>query len=134
MKQKLRCILFLGCFLFACSGDKIESLADFMEIDDIEQVRMSNNSGTFYLNDKQLISLKKELKSLSYDPGFSAKVGAITMELTIHGKKHVLSSATHGDYLEVHSSIASKNKAQVEADSWLYFKTNGVNFDNYTKQ
>jgi hypothetical protein len=104
-----------------------------MDIDAIEQVKMSNNSGTFYLNSKQLASFKKDLKLITYEPGMMAKVGAIRMELTIQGKKHNLSSATHGEYLEAHSSIATKNQDQIDPDSWLYFNTNGVNFDNYTK-
>ena len=133
MKQKLVYILFCCSFLFACTQKKIESLADLIEIDAISSVEMSNNSGSFYLNDNQLASFKQDLKSLTYEPEMAAKVGAIRMELTIHGKRYDLSSATNGEYVEAHSSIATKNQDQIDPDSWLYFKTNGVNFDNYKK-
>lgn len=134
MKQKLVYTLFFGLFLLACSEKKAETFSDFVEIDDIERVRMSNNSGTFYLSEKQLISFKNDLKSLTYEPGIILKTGAIHIELTIHGKSHSLSSSTHGEYVEAYSSIASKNKEQFEANSPVYFKTNGVNFDNYKKE
>ncbi len=133
MKKTLLSALLLMLFLFSCTQKKIESLADLVEIDAISSVKMSNNSGTFYLNDDQLVSFKEDLKTLTYTK-MTAKVGAIQMELTIDGKKVVLSSATHGDYVEAHNSIATKNQDQLEPDSWLYFETNGVNFDNYTKQ
>lgn len=134
MKSNLSLLIFLFPFLFACSeknNDSLNHLSDFIDIDAIEQVRMSNNSGNFYLNPKQLVSFKQDLHSLSYEPGFSAKVGAISMELTINGEKHILTTSTHGEYLESHSSIATKNQDQVTPNSLLYFKTNGVNFDNY---
>ena len=134
MKQKLFSALLICSFLFACAQKKIESLSNLIEIDALSSVKMSNNSGTFYLNEQQLVSFKQDLKALTYEPGMAAKVGAIRMELTIDGKKLVLSSSTNGDYAEAHSSIATKNQDQIEPDSWIYFKTNGVNFDNYKKQ
>lgn len=94
---------------------------------------MSNNSGRFYLTPEQLISFKKDLYRLSYAPNFSAKVGAISMELTIKGEEYQLTSSTNGQYVEANSSIATKNQDQLTPKSWLYFETNGVNFDNYKK-
>lgn len=133
MKQKLVYAVLICSFLFGCTQKKIESLSDLVEIDAISRVEMSNNSGTFYLNEQQLASFKQDLKSLTYTK-MTAKVGAIHIEFTIDEKKYDLNSSTHGDYVEAHSSIATKNQDQIEPDSWLYFKTNGVNFDNYKKQ
>lgn len=104
---------------------------DLVEIDAIEKVHLSNNSGSFDLTDSQLTNFKKDLHCLTYEPNFSAKVGAIGITITIHGKAYHLASSTHGQYVEAHASIATKNQDQIQADSWLYFNTNGVNFDNY---
>lgn len=136
MKRNLFIAILLFPLLFACAERNtvsVSHLSDLMDIDAIEQVKMSNNSGTFYLSPEQLVSFKKDLHKLSYVPGSGAKVGAISMDLTIKGKKYGLSSSTHGQYVEAHSSIATKNQDQLIPDSWLYFETNGVNFDNYKK-
>lgn len=136
MKSNLFIAILLFPLLFACgekSTTSLSHLSDFIDIDAIEEVRMSNNSGRFYLTPEQLISFKKDLYRLSYAPNFSAKVGAISMELTIKGEEYQLTSSTNGQYVEANSSIATKNQDQLTPKSWLYFETNGVNFDNYKK-
>lgn len=133
MKLNTLLSIFLLLSLFGCVKKDNLTLSDFIEINAIERVKMSNNSGTFYLTDQQLISFIKDVKKLSYEPNFKAKVGAISIELSIAGKTHTLTSATHGECIEVHSSIATKNQEAIQPNSFLYFKTNNVNFDNYTK-
>ena len=100
----------------------------------MDKVEMSNNSGTFNLTNKQIEKIKTELSEMVYDPDISVKVGAINIELSIDGKTHNISSATHGDYIEVHSDIVTKNKNSIGTSDWLYFKTNKVNFDNYKNE
>ncbi|MGM0479350.1 MAG: hypothetical protein ACQERC_09005 [Bacteroidota bacterium] len=100
----------------------------------LDRVEMSNNSGTFNLSDKQIENIKNDLSQMVYDPNISVKVGAINIELLIDGKTYHISSATHGDYIEVHRDIVMKNKSSIETSDWLYFKTNEVNFDNYKNE
>lgn len=105
-------------------------LGDLVETDAIEKVKISNHSGTFYLDEKQLASFKEAIKTFPYEPGFIAKVGAIQIELTVHGKTCSMSSATHGDYLEVADCNITKNAHLVD-DGELFFQTKGFNFDNF---
>lgn len=131
MKMRLFPILFL--FLLshsACTNKKTILLGDLMEADAIEQVRMSNNSGTFYLDGKQLETFKEAIKTFPYEPGFAAKVGAIQIELTIRGKTCSMSSATHGNYVEVARCNITKNDHLIQSGE-LYFQTNGFNFDHF---
>lgn len=136
LKQLIICLALIS---FSCTNKNntaTEELTfgDVVEMEKLEKVEMSNNSGTFYLNDKQLENIKEDLSQMIYDPKISVKVGAIHIELLIDGKTYHLSSATHGDYIEVHRDIVTKNKKSIGTSEWLYFKTNKVNFDNYKNQ
>lgn len=138
MKKQNLPFLGIMLLLFACNnrlGSKETSnkmtFGDFVEIDKIEKVIMSNNSGTFVLNHTQTNKIKGELSSMIYDPNTSVKVGAISIELLINGEAHHIYSATHGDYIEVHRDIATKNESSLGKSEWIYFKIDGVNFDNY---
>ena len=106
----------------------------FVEMEKLDSVEMSNNSGTFNLSDKQIENIKEDLSQMTYDPNISVKVGAINIELLIDGKTHHISSATQGDYIEVHREIVTKNKSSMGTSDWLYFKTNEVNFNNYKNE
>jgi|SRR5690554_1840094 len=110
------------------------TFGDFVEMEKLDRVEMSNNSGTFNLSDKQIENIKEDLSQMTYDPNISVKVGAINIELLIDGKTYHISSATHGDYIEVHREIVTKNKSSIGTSDWLYFKTNEVNFDNYKNE
>lgn len=108
--------------------------ADFVDIDSIEEVHIRNNSGSFALSPYQIKQFKKEIAITTYAPNMSAKVGAIGITIIIGTKKHILHTSTHGEYMEVHSSIATKNREKISQEKWLYFRTNGINFDNYQKK
>ncbi|WP_422107787.1 c-type cytochrome [Winogradskyella sp.] len=110
------------------------TFGDFVDLEKLDSAEMINNSGRFKLSNKQIEKLKDELSEMAYVPNFSAKVGAISMTLLIDGKKNYISSATHGDYIEVHRSIVTQNTSLLETSDWLYFKTGEVNFDNYKKE
>ena len=134
-------LVFFLLISFSCTNknENIEfnnslTFGDLVAIDKLNQVEMSNNSGTFNLTDKQVEKIKTELSEMVYDPNISVKVGAINLKLSIDGKIYNISSATHGDYIEVLSDIVTKNKSSIETSDWLYFKTNGVNFDNYKNE
>src|SRR5690554_6885956 len=90
------------------------TFGDFVEMEKLDRVEMSNNSGTFNLSDKQIENIKEDLSQMTYDPNISVKVGAINIELLIDGKTYHISSATHGDYIEVHREIVTKTKVQLE--------------------
>ena len=125
--------------LLSCTNKKetnkgIMTFSDFVDVENIEKVKMTNNSGTFHLNDQQVEQIKNDLSQMAYDPNMSVKVGAIGIALTIDSKTHLILSATHGDYIEVHKSIITKNKGSIGTSDWLYFKTNKVNFDNYKNE
>jgi len=134
-------IFFLTLILFSCASknEKNETnneltFGHLVDIEELDEVKMSNNSGTFNLSDKQIEKIEDELSQMIYDPNISVKVGAINIELIIDGKTYNISSATHGDYVEVHRDIVTKNKSSIGTSDWLYFKTNGVNFDNYKNE
>ncbi|WP_298904262.1 hypothetical protein [uncultured Psychroserpens sp.] len=125
-------ILFIICIVTVSCGKNQElHFIDFVDIDAIENVEMSNNSGVFTLNKKQLIQFKKEIASLTYEPSYTVKVGAINMSLTINGKSYLMATATHGDYVEIDIGLVTKNAFKFENP---FFKTNGINFDNYKKE
>ena len=131
-------IIFFTLILFSCTGNNEKdetndelTFGHLVDIEELDEVKMSNNSGTFNLGDKQIEKIKDELSQMTYDPNISVKVGAINIELIIDGKTYNISSATHGDYVEVPKEIVTKNKKLIGTSGWLYFKTNGVNFDNY---
>ncbi len=110
------------------------TFGNLVDMEKLDKVEMSNNSGTFNLTNKQIEKIKTELSEMVYDPDIAVKVGAINIKLSIDGKTHNILSATHGAYIEVHSSIVSKNKNSIGTSDWLYFKTNEVNFDNYKNE
>lgn len=120
--------------LASCTNKRVMTFADFVDIDKIEEVRMSNNSGTFNLTTKQLNAFKKAIGTMTFTPYMSAKVGAIGITVVIDGHEYVLLTATHGDYLETSRTIVTKNKQNIGEQTWLYFKTNGINFDNYKRE
>lgn len=126
-------LISLSCVTKSEKGktDDELTLGHFVDLADLDKVKMSNNSGTFNLSDKQLEQFEAELSQMTYDPDISVKVGAILIELVIDGKTYHMSSSTQGDYIEVHREIVTKNKSSVGSSDFLYFKTNGVNFDNY---
>lgn len=128
-KLPLICLLLI---VLRCTNEQDElTFGDFVELEKLDRVEMSNNSGTFNLSDKQIENIKDDLSQMSYDPHISVKVGAINIQLLIDGKTYYISSATHGEYIEVHRDIVTKNKSSTGRSDWLYFKTNEVNFDNY---
>ncbi|WP_281979460.1 hypothetical protein [Tenacibaculum mesophilum] len=134
-------IFFLLVISFSCSNknenkatDDALTFGDFVELEKLNKVEMSNNSGTFNLSDKQIEKIREELSQMVYEPNVSVKVGAINMELTVDGKTYRISSATHGDYIEVHRDIVTKNKSSIVTSDWLYFKTGKANFDNYKNE
>lgn len=138
LKPLIFCLLLI---LFSCINKNVNNetnsnltFGNFVELEKLESVKMSNNSGTFKLTNKQIEQLKDELSEMVYESNFSAKVGAINIELLINGKVHNISTATHGNYIEVHSAIVTKNKCSLGTSDWLYFKTGKVNFDNYKNE
>ena len=128
LKNPLSIVLLL--LISACSSKDTLTFGDFIDIAQIEKVEMMNNSGHFVLNDEQLQSFKKDIASLSYEPNITAKVGAIVMMVTIDEKTYELVTATHGDYLEINPDLVSKLKSKFKNN---FFRTNGINFDNYKK-
>ena len=128
----LLCTFFICCI--ACTNERTLSFADLVDIKQIEKVEMRNNSGTFLLSQSQLKQFKEQIATMSYDPNMSAKVGAINMTLTIAGQEHLLSTATHGDYVEAHNSIVGTSMESIEGKAWIYFNTNGINFDNFKEE
>ena len=110
------------------------TFGDLVDLEKLEKVKMTNNSGAFHLSKDQMLDLQKEISEMVYDPNVSVKVGAINIELTINGEIHTISTATQGNYIEVHKDIVSKQKSLIGSSDWLYFKTGEVNFDNYKKE
>lgn len=107
------------------------TFGDLVDLGNIEKVKMSNNSGTFYLTANQLKRLKIDLENIKFNPKISAKVGAIIIDLSTNGKIHHLSTSTNGYYLEIHKKSVTKNIKSIGDLEWLYFNIGDVNFDNY---
>ena len=127
----MRMLLIAFILLLGCTDKKTYVLSDFIEVDAIEKVHMRNNSGSFDLNPKQLATFKKGIGKLEYQPGFSAKVGGIGMEITVHGQTHLFFTNTHGAYLETSTKAVTMNQAAIASSDFLYFRTTGFNFDNF---
>jgi len=119
----LTSILFI-CLLSSCKY----TFSDFVEVDKIENVHMHNNMGDFDLTYAQLKKFKQQIGVLPYAPNQSVKLGAIGMTLTIEGKNYYIGARTHGDFIEIDPSMVTKNKWYFSSH---YFKTNGLNFDNF---
>jgi hypothetical protein len=133
-------LLFLSYLLISigCSINKESSktnseltFGDFVELNKLDKVKMSNNSGSFTLTSQQVEKIRSELSDMVYDPYTSLKGLSIKIELTINGNIYTLTSATHSDYIQVHKGIVTKNKNSLWESEWIFFKTKGVNFDNY---
>ena len=129
LKKTIAFIMLIS--LVSCHKNKELRFSDFVNINEIEGVEMSNNSGTFTLNGKQLEQFKKEIATLIYEPNHTAKVGAITMSLTIRGKSYLMTTATHGAYMEIDIGLVAKNRSEFENP---FFRTNNINFDNYKEE
>ena len=121
--NKLLIILSLLIATAGCRDNK-KKFSEFVDIEEISNVKMYNNSGEFQLTHKQLEKFKKEVATLTIERGFSAKVGGISMDVTINGVVHTFSTNTHGKYIEI----------PIDGIEWSYFNTNGINFDNYTPE
>ena len=140
MKLKLLTLSLL-VILISCTDAKVNektsdllTFGSFVDLDKLTHVKMSNNSGTFDLTNKQLQKLKVALSNMKYDPTIAVKVGAIAIELEIDGKKHTISSGTRKNHIEVHKSIVTKNQQVLKTKDWLYFETGGINFCNYKRE
>ncbi|MGH1383187.1 hypothetical protein [Kordia sp.] len=140
MKLKLS-MLSLLVILISCTDAKVNekisdvlTLGSFVDLDKLNAVKMSNNSGTFTLTNTQLQKFKVALSTMKYDPTIAVKVGSIAIELEIDGKKHNISSGTHKNHIEAHKSIATKNIHLLKSSDWLYFETGGINFNNYKRE
>lgn len=99
-----------------------QTLGDFLAVDAIENAKVQNNYGSFFLNKTQLENLKTALKQLSYEPNQEIKVGAKGVTITINKKQYHLATRTNGEMAEISIN-----------DEGLVFKTNGLNLDNYLK-
>ena len=131
MNKILTILLLISIALISCTEKKPLTLKDFIAIDNIEKITITNSSGTFKLTPSQLEKFKEEIAPMVYTPDLAVKVGAISITVTINGVDYLLSTVTDGTYLEVFYDIVTKNKDKIEEVTWLYFDTNGVNFDNY---
>lgn len=131
MKNSIQ-ILFVLFALLSCT-DSTEMdpiyLSDLIDLNGIDSIRVNNNSGKHILNADQFIQFKKELGAMQLDKG-SYKMGSIGFSLYINGQELFFTGSTHGDYFEAHADYVTKNKDRIETD-WIYFKTNGMNLDNY---
>ncbi|MEM6721921.1 MAG: hypothetical protein AAF611_21515 [Bacteroidota bacterium] len=140
MKLKLFLLVYI-MFLVSCAQTEHKNIkntsitfGDVVDLSKLEKVTMHNNSGTFVLNTKQMEKLKGELSKMEYEKDLTVKLGSIYIELIIDGKKCGISSRTHANYIEVHKNSLTETKDLSADRDWFYFKTNGVNFDNYKKQ
>ena len=121
--KNLLTYLILLIVATGCSDSK-ENFSEFVDVEKVTNVKMYNNSGEFQLSHQQLGKFKKEIATLTIERDFSAKVGGITMDVTINGVIYTFSTNTHGKYIEI----------PINGIEWSYFNTNGINFDNYTPE
>lgn len=140
--MKLRLLTFSLVLLFiSCTDTKVNektsdvlTFGSFVDLDKLNAVKMSNNSGTFILTNTQLQKFKVALSKMKYDPNIAVKVGSIAIELEIDGEKHNISTGTRKNHIEAHKSIATKNVHLLKSSDWLYFETGGINFNNYKRE
>lgn len=104
-------------------------LADLAEIDQIDSVLMDNNYGAHFISAGKLEDFKSKLGAMLLEEG-SYKMGGIGFIVYIKGKGYHFSGRTHGALIETTRDIVTKQKSRVK-EKWLYFKTNGLNLDNY---
>ncbi|HRD82309.1 MAG TPA: hypothetical protein PLL53_16230 [Saprospiraceae bacterium] len=107
-------------------------LADHINFDKLDKVIMINNSGSFPLDAEQLEQFRKDLEKMTYEPDLYIKAGGIGFSMLIDGKSYAISSTTHGQYLEVPSSLLFGDTSRIY-NAYCY-RTNGVNLDNYKKR
>lgn len=120
----------LVIILFSCKSEKEMTFSDFVEIQKIEKVIMSNNSGKFVLSPEQLVTFKTQISTLKYNPDISAKMGNIGMTLIIGNQEYYIGARTHGDLIEIDPDLVTKNKWRFNNP---FFYTEGINFDNYKR-
>lgn len=129
--------LFLISILLSCAQSEsnfiMESnrFEDFVNIDDISDVNVFNNTGKHELVGEKRTQLIQLLAKMTLQKNGAYKLGGKSIELTINGKKFTLLGRTNGDYIEVPKEIVTKNMDQIEGMSVLYFKAETLNIDNY---
>lgn len=69
---------------------------------------------------------------MTYEPGAPVKTGMIGFSIVIEGNSYFIASSTHGQYVEVPSSLIFGDTSGIYSS--YYYRTNGVNLDNYKKR
>ena len=104
-------------------------LSDLAEIDQIDSVLMDNNYGKHFISADKLEAFKSKLGAMLLEEG-SYKMGGIGFTVYIKGKGYHFSGRTHGTLIETTRDIVTKPGLKGK-EKWLYFKTDGLNLDNY---
>jgi hypothetical protein len=132
--------LLIICFFSSCQVNqtkqeekKLSYFEDFVELEKLESIEVSNNKGKHQLTKEQQKALIIELKKMTVAPNIAIKLGAkfITL-ITKDGKTYYIDGGTHSDYVEVGGVIIPKNhELTKQLNGGLFFNTNGLNIDNY---
>lgn len=101
---------------------------DFVDVAHISKAKMWNNNGNFYLNKKQLETLKQELSKMTYVSNMEIKAGAKAVTVTIDNKDYTIVTRTNGEFAQI-----TMPKTETNDSEELVFETNGLNLDNYGK-
>jgi hypothetical protein len=138
--KKLNVFLILSVSLLgwcsSCNSGRIEGedqglqkvyLNELIAIDQIDSVRMSNNSGGHMVDPAKLNSFKRNLNQ-AHTCDMSCKHGAIGFSIFINGQETFFLSRTHGEYIEAHGQEFYDNDS---INGTLTFKTYDFNLDNY---
>ncbi len=144
MKQiALAFVLSLSILNLACNSENTTEtpqsppdeihLSDLIAVDQIDSVRMNNNSGSHLIEASKLEDFKTKFGALIFDASYDGaayKMGGISFSIYIGGNAYFFSGRTKGEVIETTIEVISKNTSWVD-NTWVYFKTNGFNLDNY---
>lgn len=99
---------------------------------DIAKVEMNNVQGKFTLNEEQLEKFKTDFLKTKTVPKLSVKTGSLAMIITLtNGESYVARGSFKSEFIEVSTSIATRNKEELADDKWLVLDTRETNFNNY---
>jgi hypothetical protein len=126
-------ILFITLIL-SCNRQDSFKLTSAFDVNQIDQVKIQNNSGTFYLSSEQLNLFRKDMEKLTFEDGYTPQVGTLQLTLKIKGKDYKMITSSDGQFIELPVSMIGSDKFLKEEKEFVYFKTNGVNFDKYKNE
>lgn len=111
------------------NSDRHIKLNSIFPIDNIAMIKITNNYGTRFLTEKELLNLKKQLKQAKFAGGLLIKPGHILFDIKLKNNSIIKPGCVYGSVGEIHfeSGVNKFNKRF----SGTFILPEKINFDNF---